>query len=66
MNNQHANIEFKPTCGTENKINYLDLLIIRQNNQLEIGIEKPTAVVSTIYHLLDQLMSIIYWHRDFC
>jgi len=37
----------------------MNLVIIRQNNQLETGTEKRIAVVCTIYHLSDHLMSVI-------
>jgi len=42
-NSMHSNIQLSPTLETNNQISFLDLLIIRKSQRLEIDIyRKPT------------------------
>ena len=50
MNNIHKYLEFKLTEDENNNINYLDLSIHRNNNNLQLGIyRKPTQTDTTIH-----------------
>ena len=54
MNNIHKDIIFKPTPSTNNQINFLDLLIIRNESSIKIDIYgKPTTTDTTINFFLN-------------
>jgi len=52
MNNIHKYLEFELTEEENKNINYLDLSIRRNNNNLQLGIyRKPTQTLLYISHL---------------
>jgi len=56
-NSMHSNIQLSPTLETNNQISFLDLVIIRKTQQLEIDIyRKPTRTDTTINYLSNHTM----------
>jgi hypothetical protein len=52
-NSIHNNVHLTPTLEADNQISFLDLLIIRKAQQLEIDVfRKPTTTDTTINYLL--------------
>ena len=52
INNIHKNLHFKPTNEEHNTISYLDLLIHRNDNNLDLSIyRKPTSTDICIHYL---------------
>jgi hypothetical protein len=65
MNNIHQHLEFKLTVEENNNISYLDLLIHRDSNSLQLGIyRKPLQMDTTIHftssHPLEQRFSNLF------
>ena len=50
MNSINRHLEFKMTVEDNNRIDYLDLTIIRKTNQLEIDVFRKPSTSSTIIH----------------
>ena len=56
-NSIHNNIQLSPTLEADNQISFLDLLIIRKSQQLEIDVfKKPTTTDTTINYLSNHPM----------
>jgi hypothetical protein len=56
-NSMHNNIQLSPTLESDKQINFLDLLIIRKPQQLEIDVfRKPTMTDTTISYLSNHPM----------
>jgi len=65
----HGNIHISPTLETNNKISFLDLLIIRKSQRLEIDIyRKPTTTDTTINYLsnhpIEQKLAAYRYHIE--
>jgi len=65
----HSNIQLSPTLETNNQISFLDLLIIRKSQRLEIDIHrKPTTTDTTINYLsnhpMEQKQAIYRYHIE--
>jgi len=49
INKTHPNLQFTPTHEHNNSISFLDLLLIRQPDKIEMGVyRKPTTTDTTI------------------
>ena len=56
-NSMHNNIQLSSTLEPDNQISFLDLLIIRKSQQLEIDVfRKPTTTDATINYLSNHPM----------
>ena len=56
-NSMHSNIQTSPTLEADNRISFLDILIIRKPQQIEIDIfRKPTTTDTTIKYLSNHPM----------
>jgi hypothetical protein len=55
INKTHSNLQFTPTHEHNNSISFLDLLLIRQPDKIEIDIfRKPTTTDTTINYTSNQ------------
>jgi len=68
-NSMHSNIRLSPTLETNNQISFLDLLIIRKSQRLEIDIyRKPTTTDTTINYLsnhpMEQKLAAYRYHIE--
>ena len=68
-NSMHSNIHLSPTLETNNQISFLDLLIIRKSQRLEIDIyRKPTTTDTTINYLsnhpMEQKLAAYRYHIE--
>jgi hypothetical protein len=52
MNNIHKLIEFKLTAEENKNISYLDLVIHRDNNHLQMGIYRKPLQMDTTIHFM--------------
>jgi len=69
VNSMHSNVHLSPTLETNNQISFLDILIIRKSQQLEIDIyRKPTTTDTTINYLsnhpMEQKLASYRYHID--